>query len=86
VFEYRAAAESTAADTDFILDFGAGDRINLIVVDANANAAGNQGFSFIGAEAFGNVAGQLRVTGSGADWLVEGDSKVMWTVTALPIW
>jgi Ca2+-binding RTX toxin-like protein len=36
---------------DVIMDFTAGDRIDLRGIDANANAAGNQTFSFIGSAA-----------------------------------
>lgn len=74
MFEYYSAAESAPGTRDRILDFSAGDRINLVPVDADAKAAnGNSRFSFIGANAFGGVAGQLRVTQSGQDWVVEGD-------------
>jgi len=75
VFEYRAAAESTSASRDTILDFAAGDRINLIDIDADGNAAnGNGKFAFIGSDAFTHVAGQLRVTeAQGGGYLVEGD-------------
>jgi Ca2+-binding RTX toxin-like protein len=76
VFEYYAVAESTAAAQDSILDFGMFDRINLGGIDADGNAAnGDSKFAFIGANAFSNVAGQLRVTGGNANgsWLVEGD-------------
>jgi hypothetical protein len=46
----------------------------LSTIDANANAAdGNSAFTFIGANAFGNVAGELRAYQSGPDWFVEGD-------------
>jgi Ca2+-binding RTX toxin-like protein len=73
-FEYHSFAESTGTSRDRILDFGAGDRINLVRIDADGNGAnGDSKFSFIGANAFGGVAGQLRVTGSGSDWLVEAD-------------
>jgi Ca2+-binding RTX toxin-like protein len=74
-FEYYDATHSTAAAMDSILDFTAGDRINLIAIDADGNAAnGNSAFSFIGASAFTHVAGQLRAYQSaGGGWFVEGD-------------
>lgn len=52
-----------------IVDFTPGDKIDVSKFDANPGAAGDQAFAFIGAAAFGNVAGQLRY----ADGLLEGD-------------
>ena len=37
-----------------------GDDIDLSGIDANAKAAGNQAFSFIGAKAFSGKAGELQ--------------------------
>jgi len=74
VFVYQSAAESTAAKTDHIVDFEyVSDHIVLTNVDANANLAGDQAFSFIGSGAFSNTAGELRAYQSGASWFVEGD-------------
>ena len=68
-YVYRSAAESTAASQDNIV-LGADDRIDLAKIDANAATAGvDDPFVFIGAAAFGNVAGQLRVAGG----LIQGD-------------
>lgn len=74
-FRYQATGESTALARDTIEGFAAGiDKIDLGRIDANsANGPGNDAFAFIGAEAFGGVAGQLRVVQNGATWLVEGD-------------
>ena len=36
-------------------------------------AGGNNAFSYIGGGAFNQVAGELRVSGSGTSWTVEGD-------------
>lgn len=73
-FRYTLASESTTAARDRITDFASADRIELTQIDADGNAGnGDTAFTFIGAGAFTNVAGQLRVTASGADWLVEGD-------------
>jgi Ca2+-binding RTX toxin-like protein len=78
VFEYRAAAESTAASRDTILDFAKGDKINLIGIDADGDAAnGNSKFAFIGGAAFSGTAGELRVSQDpnlAHAWLVEGDT------------
>jgi Ca2+-binding RTX toxin-like protein len=76
-FEYLSVAESTAQSRDTILDFTQGDRINLVAIDADGNAAnGNGAFSFIGASAFTGTAGQLRATQiQGNDWLIEADTN-----------
>jgi Ca2+-binding RTX toxin-like protein len=76
-FEYYAVGESTTASRDTILDFTAGDYVNLYLIDADANAAnGDTAFAFIGSAAFGNVAGQLRAVQDPVtmgQWLVEAD-------------
>lgn len=41
-------------------DFATGDKINLAGLIANSNLSGDQDFSFVGANAFTDVAGQLR--------------------------
>ena len=75
-FEYKAVTESTHNARDRILDFTAGDKINLKAIDADNNAAnGNSKFAFIGGESFGGVAGQLRAVDLGGQWLVEGDTN-----------
>jgi Ca2+-binding RTX toxin-like protein len=62
-------------DTDTIKDFhrSEGDKIRLNAVDADANMAGNQAFSFIGTSAFTGSAGQLRYVNNGVETLVYGD-------------
>jgi Ca2+-binding RTX toxin-like protein len=73
-FEYHSVDDSAGASRDTILDFFAGDKINLTWIDADGDAVnGDSRFSFIGANEFGGVAGQLRITGSGSTWLVEAD-------------
>jgi Ca2+-binding RTX toxin-like protein len=76
-FEYFSVAESLPEARDIILDFRAGDRINLIPIDADGNAAnGNSRFTFIGSNAFTGQAGQLRVSQwQGDEWLVEADTS-----------
>ncbi|MEO4000196.1 calcium-binding protein [Mesorhizobium sp. CAU 1732] len=49
------------------------DKINLAAIDANASAAGDQAFSFIGTGNFTGVAGQLRYAAFGNTCLVTGD-------------
>jgi Ca2+-binding RTX toxin-like protein len=52
---------------DFIIDFlwdfasGEGDIIDLLAVDADANTAGDQAFTFIGTDSFSGTAGELRI-------------------------
>jgi Ca2+-binding RTX toxin-like protein len=73
-FVYQNSGQSTAGSIDQILDFEHADRIDFSLIDANANAAdGDSAFTFIGSDAFHNVAGELRAYQSGADWFVEGD-------------
>jgi Ca2+-binding RTX toxin-like protein len=75
-FRYQDVAESTAASMDQILDFTAGtDRIELDRIDANAGAAGDQAFSWIGSGAFTGTAGQLRAYEQNGTWFVEGDTN-----------
>lgn len=64
------------AAADRITDFLSGtDRVDLAAIDADANVAGNQAFSFIGSAAFGSVAGQLRVAYDGMDTWLEADTN-----------
>jgi Ca2+-binding RTX toxin-like protein len=73
-FVYGSTAESTIGGFDLIFDFETGDRINLTAVDADANTAGNQAFTWIGTNApFTGTAGQLRVAEAGGNWFVQGD-------------
>ncbi len=62
-------------DTDTITDFhrSEGDKINLVAIDANTGAGGNQGFSFIGTAAFTGVAGQVHYTNNGLVTTLTGD-------------
>ena len=64
VFANLAHSVTTGSNWDVIVDFSRGDdRLDLSRIDANhSNAAANDAFTFIGAAAFSNVAGQLRYT------------------------
>jgi Ca2+-binding RTX toxin-like protein len=76
-FQYFAATDSSVAASDRILDFTFGvDKIDLSRIDADITTADDQAFSFIGQQAFGNVAGQLRTEYDSATgrWLVQGDT------------
>ncbi|HEY5724064.1 MAG TPA: calcium-binding protein, partial [Allosphingosinicella sp.] len=74
IYQYRFVTESTAASKDQISGFNAGDRINLSILDANTGtSANNDAFTFIGSNAFSNVAGELRATESGGVWTIQAD-------------
>jgi Ca2+-binding RTX toxin-like protein len=64
---------ATAATADVISDFSDVDRIILEAIDANQGKSGDQDFSFIGAAAFHDKAGELRIATSGGDTLIQGD-------------
>lgn len=79
-FEFGFTSESTPASRDVIragdgtIAFegagnGAGDRIDLSLIDANTNVGGNQAFHFGG----GAFAGRLTVSNVGAHTLVQGN-------------
>jgi Ca2+-binding RTX toxin-like protein len=60
-FVYNSYTESgQSSKADHILDFTLGDKIDLSAMDANADLAGLQGFTFIGTSAFTGL-GQLRI-------------------------
>jgi Ca2+-binding RTX toxin-like protein len=80
IFRFQALTDSPRGGRDTILDFGAADGANhdvidLSLIDANANIAGDQAFMFIGAAKFGREAGQLRFDGSSLLGDVNGDGK-----------
>ena len=60
---------------DTIADFVSGqDRIDLSAIDAVRGTAANEAFSWIGAGAFSNAAGQLRAIAAGGHVRIEGDT------------
>ena len=59
-FDLDAASDSAVGSGDQILDFGAGDRIDLSTIDARTGTKKNDAFQFIGTAAFTGAAGQLR--------------------------
>ncbi|MGK9167728.1 hypothetical protein KXR53_15590 [Inquilinus limosus] len=79
MFRFAAASESTVGGgRDIVYDFirVEGDKIDLSAIDANAAVAGNQAFTFIGDQAFHNVAGELRfVVGEFTSGSVVGDTN-----------
>lgn len=64
-----------AGNRDVITDFDVqgNDRIELGRIDADANRGGNQAFTFIGAVAFSNTAGELRANQVGGNTIIEAD-------------
>jgi Ca2+-binding RTX toxin-like protein len=74
-FMWGNAAETglTNATADVITDFSfaAGDRIDLHYIDANAYAAGDQAFTFIGIAAFSGAPGEIRYYQSGGDTYIQ---------------
>lgn len=68
LFVYAATTESAAgAGRDQILDFAAGDLIDVSAIDANANLAGDQAFVLDAGGAF--TVGEIRLQVSGANLL-----------------
>lgn len=68
----------STATSDRIIDFShaQGDRIDLSALDANTvGGAANDAFSFIGTQAFGKVAGQLRLGTMSGLTVVSGDTN-----------
>ncbi len=64
------------ATADSITDFSQtdNDNIDLSAIDADANIAGEQAFTFVGTDAFSGTAGELRYERAGGDTLVFGDT------------
>ena len=62
VFVFKALTDSAPGAGDTITDFshGQGDKIDLSAIDADIFTDGDQGFTFIGAAAFGSHADELR--------------------------
>ncbi|HYD71044.1 calcium-binding protein [Azospirillum sp.] len=81
-FDFDTIQEAgKGADGDTVTDFShaQGDRIDLSGIDAKAGA-GNDSFSFIGTDAFGAAAGQLRWTGNAVEGDVNGDGTADFTI------
>ncbi len=77
-FEFLALSDSTTASAgrDRIYDFShaEGDRIRLSTIDANANTALDNAFTFIGSASYSaGVPGQVRSVLTASGYLVTGD-------------
>ncbi len=67
-------ATRTTADTIFDFSHADHDKIHLAAIDANTTRGGTQAFAFIGTDAFGGHAGELRYSTDGSSTLIEGDT------------
>jgi Ca2+-binding RTX toxin-like protein len=75
-FRFTATSHSAVGAADTVADFVSGtDRIDLSLIDANSNTAGDEAFTWIGSGAFSGQAGQLRVEGSSGTFFVYGDTN-----------
>lgn len=75
-FSFRDIADSAVGSLDIITDFvglGAGDRLDVSVIDANTGIGGDQAFTWLGAAA-STAAGQARFYQSGGNTFVEFDN------------
>ena len=62
------------AFADTIVDLVRGaDKIDLSAIDAIAGTSANDGFAFIGTEAFHNIAGELRYQQDASELRIQGD-------------
>lgn len=76
-FLYNTVTDSPVSTKvhDIITDFSHAeqDKIDLKAIDANTHQAKNQGFHFIGEDAFSHTAGELRFEQVSGDTFVYGD-------------
>ncbi len=74
-FQFNDRADSTVSKSgrDTILDFGAGDKIDLSGIDASTIVDGNQAFSFIGSGAFSGRNAEVRYEKKASDTYIYGD-------------
>jgi Ca2+-binding RTX toxin-like protein len=72
-FAFLTLGDSLAGGEDQVLDFAAGDRIDVSAIDADIAAGGDQAFVFIGNNNNFFAAGQLRFNGGFVEGDVDGD-------------
>ena len=73
-FIFASAAESTTSSFDRIMDFVRGvDKIDLSLIDANSTVAGNQAFTWTGAQPFFASPADLYFRSTLIGSVVEGD-------------
>ena len=75
LFVFQSVSDSGvgAGLRDVVLDWRAGDLIDLASIDADAALGGDQAFLWLGTAAFGGHAGELRFSISGRAGLLSGD-------------
>lgn len=71
LFLYTIITDSTATVRDTIVDFSAGDILNLSAIDADVNAADDQAFTLV--SQLTGVAGQLMLKVSGGSTMLMAD-------------
>ncbi|WP_104205070.1 cellulose binding domain-containing protein [Billgrantia saliphila] len=86
-FVYLSTLESTAFDSDIIVDFdrNEGDLIDLSHIDADLASEGDQAFAWVGNAAFSGTAGELRSEGDLVQGDVNGDGVVDLQISVLGI-
>ncbi|QOR38456.1 hypothetical protein HNO52_07990 [Billgrantia diversa] len=86
-FVYLSTFESTAFDSDIILDFdrAEGDLVDLSGIDADLATEGEQAFAWVGNAAFSGTAGELRSEGGRVQGDVNGDGVVDLQIDVLGI-
>jgi len=73
-FLFRSTADSAVGASDELLDFVSGtDKIDLVLIDARSGTPGDDAFTYIGANAFSNTAGELRAQAFGSTIHIFGD-------------
>jgi Ca2+-binding RTX toxin-like protein len=72
--------DSKPVARDTILDFAGGDMIDLSGIDARKGKGGDQSFHFIGDNAFGGKAGELKYAGGKLQADVDGDGRADFTL------
>jgi Ca2+-binding RTX toxin-like protein len=73
-FTFRTAQDSTVQSRDIILDFQQGeDRIDLSLIDATTQKAGNGAFVFTGQPSFFDGAGELSIDYVGGNTILSAD-------------
>jgi Ca2+-binding RTX toxin-like protein len=78
---------STPVPYDTIVDFSAGDKIDLAGIDADVNQISNQAFNFISTQDFSGTAGELRYDNVNhflqAD--INGDTEIDFSIALLKV-
>ena len=80
-FVFVSASHTTnGQNVDLILDFGAGDVIDLVLIDADRTSVGNQDFNLIGSAAFSGTAGEIRFVSGLLSGDTDGDAAADFSI------